>query len=222
MQLTKFIGQQKLNLKNNQKMDPMSFGPAIAVYQDVCSLLTFYSDKRKLAVERAMKNLLKRVRLDESAELHESVLDNLEKDDKKTSDDLSRTSTQFDIDSDDYLDYPNLFVIAPKYRNGEEGLVQDVLDAYHIDYAIAEISRDKYRNIPWIHVTYDCVMEQRMLIFIKNYPKNIIKRVKFMMSLLTAVQKEFIVYNDVYCYELQDDGTYEQVRKAEDVIFTTY
>lgn len=64
-------------------MDIMSYGPTINVYQDVCDILEFTSNEEKLAVERALKNLLKQVRLSVTSGLNESVLDDLEHSDMK-------------------------------------------------------------------------------------------------------------------------------------------
>ena len=61
-------------------MNLMSFGPSIAVYQDVCNFFKLDSEEQKFQVEHALKNLLKCPRgVSKSAELYESVLDNLEK-----------------------------------------------------------------------------------------------------------------------------------------------
>lgn len=41
------FGQNILNAKNNQMMDMMSFRPAIFAYQDICSLLGFWTPEKK-------------------------------------------------------------------------------------------------------------------------------------------------------------------------------
>lgn len=101
-------------------MDLMSFGPSIAVYQDVCNLLRLVSEEQKFQVEYALKNLLKCPRgVSKSAELYESVLDNLEK-----------TEAGIPQAQDDvwFEDYSMVYVVPIEFYKESKYAVEHILD----------------------------------------------------------------------------------------------
>ena len=127
-------------------MDLMSFGPSIAVYQDVCNFLGLHSEEQKFQVEHALKNLLKCPRgVSKSAELYESVLDSLEKTE------AGIPQAQEDVR---FEDYSMVYVIpVESVRNERQEDFTEILHVcqrYSVNAWIELWQRSEFGSFDWI------------------------------------------------------------------------
>ena len=110
MQLINMCSLRIRDIKEGRDVQSlMSYGSTIAVYQDVCNLLCFYTDSKMNCVERAIRNLMKHPIFMNESKLNESILDNVE----RTSTDISDV-----ISDNEHGDFRYMLVIPGDSKGG--------------------------------------------------------------------------------------------------------
>ena len=180
----------------------MSYGSTIAVYQDVCNLLCFYTDPKMNCVERAIRNLMKRPMYMNESRLNESILDNVE----RTSTDISDV-----ISDNEHSDFRYMLVIPGDSKGGFDYKDKDIaivrteqaIKSLGVNCKVECYLKNEYDSL-------DLDMKSNLnwaanIVCIKyNYPNNLLEQIKFVYRMLYAYYLNFRSHTVVYMFKYQN------------------
>ena len=142
----------------------------------------------------------------ESAKLHESILDNVERTSADSAASLADSPASPDTKIDKYVRFKQMFLFQAE-KHIRPGILNHLLDVLNVDYEILNINQRELKQIDeWIDDSqFEKLESFNLVMLFINLPDRMYDRAVLMMRIMSAFCQEYDMFqNTVFRYQLED------------------